>query len=127
MGLTAGNRAWVGAVRADGRAGWDSIVPTAGLDGPDRRDLALPYRDGRPVQVHRGAAVRRQHFPPRADGDERAGRLDPRVLLGKLEYLFALGPLDDGRAEVPGDGLAAGVQHVLAGPGADDGRQNGEG
>src|SRR5262249_49402202 len=71
------------------------------------------------VQVHRRAAVGRQHFAPLADLRPRSTVFHLGVFLCQSLHFFLRVALDDWLAEVLRDGLAAGVEDVVAGPAAD--------
>src|SRR4051794_5696265 len=85
-----------------------SIVPPAGLDGPNCLDLATAHAETLPMQIHRRAAVGRDHLAQVAD--PRGHRIAFNLgMFFRQPHDFLLGPtLDHWHAEILGDCLAAG-------------------
>src|SRR5690606_2215263 len=92
--------------------GSDSVIASAGLDGPDCLDALSAAGDALAVEVHRGAAVGRQPLAAFAHTGAGALVLHLGVFLGQEEYLLAGVAPDDGLAEVLRDGLAPRIQDV---------------
>ena len=95
------------------------ISPTR-LDGPNRFHFSLAYAEALPVQIHRRAAVTRDHLAQIADAAGIGAHSDLGVFLHKSDDLFLRPSLDDRHSEVAGNGLAAGVEDVQIRPDADD-------
>src|SRR5262249_9201277 len=104
-----------------------SVVAAAGFDWPEGFDAPFANRHAAPVQVHRGAAMGRYYFAPVADPDRGVLGIDVGVLFGKARQMLLGSALDDGRAEIARNRLAARVEHIPVGPPADDGRQDRQG
>src|SRR5262249_16356159 len=96
-----------------GRPSICSIIPSAGLNGPERFNSPLADRHAAAVEVHGGTAVGGNYLAPVAYPNT-VRTLNGRVLLRQLLYLVIGVSLDDRRAEVARNGLAAGVQDVVS-------------
>src|SRR5262249_41817133 len=77
-----------------------SIIPSAGLDGPDCFDAPLPDGHAGAVQVHRRTAMSGKYFEAAADADVGIGRFDAGVFLGELGHAVLRPALDRGRAKI---------------------------
>src|SRR5437660_2208373 len=97
-----------------------SIVPAAGFDGPQGFDASLSMRNAVAVQIHGGTAVGGDDFPAIADAHRRVAGLDVGVLFRQPRDHIMGSALDDRAAEIPGDGLAAGVEDIPLRPSAND-------
>src|SRR5579883_808588 len=106
-------------------AGQGSIIAPAGLDRPNRLNTTSTDTQAGAVQVHGSTAMGGDDLHGIADAHGGVGRLDRGMLLGQLGHAILAAALDLRGAEVAGDRLAAGVQHVPARRPANHGGQDG--
>src|SRR5436190_14020270 len=98
-----------------------SIISPARFNWPNGLHMAAANAKALAMQVHRGAAMRRDNLAALAEGNSGRVHIDARVFLGKLDDFFAGSAFNDRHAEIFRDRLAPRVENIPMRAPADDG------